>query len=80
MDTETQTSNWVTFGKDRYHQHPEMDQWCRDNIGVGKWVHDSPKTWEGMGSNIWVMHSMFGNTTFCFKEAKHLTWFLLRWE
>jgi hypothetical protein len=32
-----------------------------------------------MNGKIWVMHSMFGNTTFAFKDAKHLTMFLLRW-
>lgn len=76
----TDTASWITFGKDRYHQHPEMDQWCRDNIGEGGWTYETPKTWEGMNGKIWVMYSMFGNTTFAFKESKHLAWFMLRWQ
>ena len=72
--------NQITFGKDRYHLHLEMIQWCKNHIGPGEWTFDSPKTWEGMGEKVWVVHSMFGNTTYCFKEEKHLSWFILRWS
>jgi hypothetical protein len=75
----TDTASWITFGKDCYHLNGEMEQWCRDNVGNGGWTYGSPATWEGMEGKIWTMHSMFGNTTFCFKEAKHLTMFILRW-
>lgn len=70
----------ITFGKDRYSQHPEMEQWCKDNIGPGGWTYDSPKTWEGLGDKIWIMHTTFGNTTFAFKDARHYTLFVLRWS
>jgi len=77
------TQDWfkmeITFGKDKYHLHPEMEAWCRKHIGHGGWTYSSPKTWEGMGDKIWIMHSMFGRTTFAFKEEKHLTLFLLKW-
>lgn len=73
------TSSWITFGKDRYHQNYEMESWCREHIGDGGWTYNSPATWAGMGNKIWVMHSMFGNTTFAFKESKDLTMFILRW-
>ena len=76
----SETASWITFGKDRYYQHPEIEQWCHDNFGLGGWSYDTPKTWEGMGNKIWVMHSMFGYTTYVFKDAKHLTLFLLRWS
>jgi hypothetical protein len=72
-------ASWITFGKDRYSEHLEMEQWCLKNIGKGGWTYESPKTWEGMGDKIWVMHSMFGNTTFVFKDQKHLSMFILRW-
>ena len=72
-------ASWITFGKDRYHQHIEMEYWCEKNIGHGGWSYDTPTTWEGMDGKIWIIHSMFGNTTFTFKEAKHLTLFLLKW-
>ena len=78
------THDWhkteITFGKDKYHLHPEMEQWCHKNVGPGGWTFGSPKSWEGMGNKLWVMHSMFGNTTFAFKEEKHYTWFVLRWS
>lgn len=72
--------SWITFGKDRYHQHTEMEQWCHTTIGKGGWAYSTPKSWEGMDGKIWTVHSMFGNTTFAFKEAKDLTLFLLRWS
>ena len=80
MELLNNTVHWTTFDKDRYHQHREMEQWCHDIIGVGGWTYDTPVTWEGFGDKIWIMHSMFGRTTFAFKESKHLSWFLLRWS
>lgn len=78
------TEGWskmeITFDKGRYHLHPEMEQWCKDNIGPGGWTWSSPKTWEGMGDKLWIMHSTFGNTTFAFKDPRHYTLFVLRWS
>jgi hypothetical protein len=74
------TASWITFGKDRYHQQGEISKWCESSIGPGGWSWETPKSWEGMDGKIWVMHSMFGNTTYAFKEAKHLTLFILRWS
>jgi hypothetical protein len=78
------THDWhkveITFGKDRYHEHLEMEKWCHNNIGLGGWTYGNPKTWEGMGKKIWIMHSMFGNTTFAFKDPRHYTLFVLRWS
>lgn len=71
--------NKITFDKTRYHQQYEMESWCKNNIGPGGWTYESPKTWEGMQDKIWVMHSMFGNTTFVFKDQKHLSMFILKW-
>lgn len=72
-------TNEITFGKDRYHQHPAMEDWCHENIGPGGWTWGGPSTWEGLGNKIWIMHSTFGNTTFAFKDARHYTLFVLRW-
>lgn len=69
----------VRFGKSRYHQHMEMCAWCRLIIGEGKWLDGTPKTWAGINVN-WCVDSMFGTTTFSFKDPKHLTMFLLRWS
>ena len=67
MDVKT---NSITFGKDRYHQHLEMEDWCHQFIGEGGWTWGEPATWEGMGNKVWIMYSMFGNTTFAFKDKR----------
>ena len=72
--------NSITFGKDGYHLNGEMEQWCRDNIGPGMWTYSSAQEWAGMGDNLWTMHSIFGRTTFDFREEKHYHWFVLRWS
>jgi hypothetical protein len=56
-----------------------MEQWCRDTIGEGKWIGEPcPRDWTDLPD--WTIHSMFGNTTFAFKHARHYTWFILRWS
>ena len=72
-------TSWIRFGKDRYHQHLEMEQWCKENIGPGGWTQEAAVTREGFGNKIWLIHCMFGNTTFSFKEEKDFMWFKLRW-
>jgi len=72
--------NSITFNNTRYHLNGAMEQWCRDNIGEGKWIGGRLQTWEGMEPNTWAIESMFGNTTFSFKEQKHYNWFILRWH
>lgn len=79
MKVENISANWITFGKDRYHLNGLMEEWCHHNIGKGGWSYNTPETWEGMSGKVWIMHSIFGNTTFCFKDPKHLTMFILRW-
>lgn len=71
--------NEITFGKRRYHEIGAMEYWCAEHIGKGGWTYDTPKTWKGLDNKVWVMYSMFGNTTFAFKEAKDFTFFVLRW-
>jgi hypothetical protein len=72
--------NAVTFGKDHYHLNGEMEQWCRTYVGEGKWIGERLQTWEGMEPNVWTIESMFGNTTFAFKDEKYYNWFILRWS
>jgi hypothetical protein len=73
------TEHWVSFGKDRYHQHTEMQNWCSSHFGPGNWISERiVKDWEGM-QVTWTIHSMFGNTTFCFKDPKDLMHFIFRW-
>jgi hypothetical protein len=74
------TDHYITFSKEYYHLNGEMEQWCKNNVGPGKWIGGTLKTWEGMEPNVWVMESMFGNTTFTFKDPRHLTYFLLRFS
>jgi hypothetical protein len=71
--------NYITFGKDQYHLHREMQVWCDQHVGHGHWIGEPyPKDWTSMPD--WTIHSMFGNTTFAFKDAKHYTLFILRWS
>lgn len=79
LQEEVEVTQYITYGKEKYHLQGEMEKWCRDNIGNGGWSYQTPKTWEGMGDKIWIIHSMFGNTTFAFKYPKHFTLFVLRW-
>jgi hypothetical protein len=70
---------YITFGKDRYHEYLEMRCWCEQHFGLGKWIGESyPKDWTGLPN--WTIHSMFGNTTFAFKNKRDYAWFLLRWS
>ena len=71
--------SYITFGKDQYHLHREQQAWCEERFGAGKWIGDREvKDWTGMQVN-WTIHSMFGNTTFSFKNPKDYTMFILRW-
>jgi hypothetical protein len=69
----------ITFNNTRFHLNGAMEEWCRDNIGSGGWTQMREVTdWTALGK--WRMHSMFGNTTFIFKDTKDYTMFLLRWS
>ena len=70
----------VRFDKRRYHLHGDMMNWCNENIGKGGWSYDTPKTWEGMDGEIWVVRCAFGNTVFAFKNEADASMFILRWE
>ena len=73
------SSYQITFNNTRYHLNGAMQQWCEEHFGSGKWISEScPKDWTGMPG--WTIHSMFGNTTFAFKEQRHYNWFILRWQ
>jgi hypothetical protein len=72
-------SSFLTFNKTRFHQNAEMQAWGEKYCGEGKWINEPyPKEWTGLPN--WTIHSMFGNTTFAFKNKKHYNWFLLKWE
>ena len=65
------------FGKSQYHQISAMEQWCRANIGAGGWANPAAPMAPG---HLWTVHSMFGNTTFLFKQPSHCTLFTLKWS
>jgi hypothetical protein len=74
-----QVTNYIVFGKDKYHLQGEMQAWCDQNVGQGLWIGEQyPKDWTDMPD--WTIHSMFGNTTFAFKDARNYTLFTLRWS
>ena len=67
--------NSITFNNTRYHLNGAMEEWCRDNVGQGGWVGRYERE-----DDRWSIDSMFGNTTFKFKNEKDYVWFLLRWS
>ena len=71
--------NVITFNNTRYHLNGDMEQWCVKHFDQGQWISEPyPKDWTGLPN--WTIHSMFGNTTFAFKEQRHYNWFILRWQ
>jgi hypothetical protein len=72
--------NYITFGKEKYHLHLEQQSWCEQYFGQGKWIGEREvKDWNEMQVS-WTIHSMFGNTTFSFKNPKDYIMFILRWS
>jgi hypothetical protein len=68
------------FDKDQYHRQNEMELWCRENIGYGKWTYGDIDNWKGMEGARWVIWSMFGSTFFKFRYQKDAVLFALKWE
>jgi hypothetical protein len=72
--------SFITFNNTRYHLNSEMENWCSKHFGPGNWISEREvKDWTGM-QVTWTIHSMFGNTTFSFKNPRDYTMFLLRWS
>ena len=67
----------VIFGKDRYHQQSEMQEWCEKNVGPGSWSYnrdiENPE-------DTWCINSMFGTTFFTFRHEQDATAFKLVWS
>ena len=80
MEIKKSTIHKITFGWDRYHQHGEMIEWCKENCGCGTWVYDSPQTWVGLETVNWTVHNWLSCITFSFRDSKHLSMFILRWS
>ena len=72
----------IIFGKDRFHQITEIEQWCTDNIGKGGWAFGGnireDESWSD--DYAWGIDSIFGNTTFTFKHYDHYILFALKWS
>ena len=61
----------IDLDKTRYHEREDMIQWCRDNIGRGGYIpHDY---------NVWEIDTIFGNSTFRFRNQQDAVLFALRW-
>jgi len=69
----------VVIGRNRYHLVTEIEKWCEEHIGNGKWTYSPVDTWEGLEYVTWCVCSMFGRTTFSFKHEHDYEWFTLRW-
>jgi hypothetical protein len=56
----------VRYGRDRYHQHLEMIDWCRDNIGPGGWNQGRELAGTDATTWKWFISCVFGNVEFDF--------------
>ena len=69
----------VQFSNRHYHLQGDMIEWCEKHIGKNpenNWVYADPGDWD---NRIWCVSSMFGNTSFFFKNPVHATAFSLKW-
>lgn len=70
----------VQFNNRQYHLQGDMIEWCEKHIGQNpsgtNWVYAPPNDWE---DRIWCVSSMFGNTSFYFKNPGDATAFSLKW-
>jgi hypothetical protein len=66
----------IKFGKEKYHLHKAMQQWCQEKIGHGGWNYPENVT----DVNVrWCMDGMFGNTFFYFRDPEDAIAFKLVW-
>jgi hypothetical protein len=65
----------VWFGKDKYHLHQEMYQWCADHLGEGGWGIPYRN-----GTSRWGLDVNFGNSCFYFRYEEDATLFALKWQ
>lgn len=63
----------IRFGKDKYHLHVNMEEWCAVHLGAGGWAYTL------LDNDVWCIQSMFGNTTFTFRNDADATMFRLVW-
>ncbi len=66
-------SDWGFYGINNMHNKKhfhEMRVWCWNNFPEGTW-HGRCTDWNSINGN--------GVKRFVFKEAKHATWFRLKW-
>ena len=68
----------ITFGKDRYHQYPDMITWCETNIGQGGYKNYTLDRLPD--DHKWCIDQVFGNTTFTFEDARDYSKFVVKWE
>ena len=71
--------NQITFNNTRYHLNGKMQQWCENQLGPVAYSVDNIRD-DGDRKNLWTYKSIFGNTTYFFKNEKDYTMFLLRWS
>lgn len=59
------------IGREKYHLHNDIMQWCNDNIGPGGYRQNT--------NQVWDMSIVFGTATYYFKYERDLLLFILRW-
>lgn len=67
----------ITFGKDKYHLHKDMQIWCGKYIGKGGWYYDNDNNDNDV---IWCMNGVLDNTFFYFRNPDDAIAFKLVWS
>lgn len=60
------------IGREKYHLHNEIMQWCNEHIGNGGYTQEP--------NSVWDMTIIFGTATYYFKYERDLIFFNLRWK
>lgn len=61
----------IQLGREHYHRHSEMVEWCCHNIGAGGHTSDPNPAWD--------LAIFFGNSTYYFAREQDATAFALKW-
>ena len=68
----------ITFGKEYYHLHSEIEEWCKKHVGPGgQYGGEEIITWKALGK--WRLSCTFGNSKISFKNDEDATLFKLTW-
>ena len=62
----------IRFSREHYHLINDMWEWCTENFGQGQWAGNT-------FTRDWSIETVFGYTTFVFKDDEQALIFKLKW-